>query len=804
MRDLVLSLADGGAASVETLWLPVAAWTAVALAVEAALRLGRPAAALALPVRGAVLAALPASLAVPAALRALSPQAAATVGAFVPDVIWLPEVATAPAPALAPVGPPLFDVALGAAVAGAALLGAVHLVRLAWGLAQAHTLRSRLAPSDADARLAVDDACQRLGVERPVAAVEAPAGAAPFTVGWRRPLVALPPDLSADARDVAALHEVAHVSRADFAWHAAERAVTSAFAWHPLVWVLGRGLALDRERAADALVLSARPESRRAYADLLFSYATLPAPALALGASRGSSSLKHRITAMSRPLSPVRARRLGHLGRLGGLLAALAVVAGTAAMTPTVVPAAPDAAAADTMMVEAFDFRRADDGSSVLTVDMKPGASRADAQAVAEEVDAGADGDRSTRLVVRYDGGTLERDVRLKDGRTMIGGIGAVSFGSADGDRESRIVVEASEHVETLDVTRAGATGLDAVTVRLKPSATRADAERVAVQFADDPGVVSVRAVMADGTVVERAGAGLQARARREMDRAIDLGRQFDGADTTEVYNIVDEMPELIGGLQGLQDRVVYPPDARAESVEGQVVVQFIVDETGAVEAPRVLRSPDDRLSEAALAAVNGSRFTPGREDGRAVKTRFAVPIRFRLPGSTARNETEARAERFPNARLRVSGVDPALFGDTSLFERMTASTGQILRESHPDLADGAQATIRFRVDGEGRIVMDEIETVSSSTPLGNLSRGLVGLLSARPHPDLAGRSFEMVMTYVRGDDRGGLRTAPDLEDRAALRQGYRLDGSSRARPAAPRRVVDRTGYDLTGRRIAD
>lgn len=98
-----------------------------------------------------------------------------------------------------------------------------------------------------------------------------------------------------------------------------------------------------------------------------------------------------------------------------------------------------------------------------------------------------------------------------------------------------------------------------------------------------------------------------------------------------EIFEVVEVQPELIGGLEGLQQRVVYPEAARRAGVEGQVVIQFVVDEEGAVVDPVVLRSPNDLLSEAALAAVVGSRFTPGMQEGRPVKVRFAVPVTFRL-----------------------------------------------------------------------------------------------------------------------------------------------------------------------------
>ncbi len=98
-----------------------------------------------------------------------------------------------------------------------------------------------------------------------------------------------------------------------------------------------------------------------------------------------------------------------------------------------------------------------------------------------------------------------------------------------------------------------------------------------------------------------------------------------------EIFEVAEVQPELIGGLPGLQGRVEYPEFARRAGIEGQVVVQFVVDERGNVVDPVVLRSPNDLLSEAALKAVRESRFTPGQQRGRPVKVRFAVPVTFRL-----------------------------------------------------------------------------------------------------------------------------------------------------------------------------
>ncbi len=107
---------------------------------------------------------------------------------------------------------------------------------------------------------------------------------------------------------------------------------------------------------------------------------------------------------------------------------------------------------------------------------------------------------------------------------------------------------------------------------------------------------------------------------------------QIDIAEEDEDIIVIPEVePTLIGGLEGLQSRVEYPQFARQAGIEGQVVIQFVVDERGNVVDPVVLRSPNDLLSEAALKAVRESRFTPGQQRGRPVKVRFAVPVTFRL-----------------------------------------------------------------------------------------------------------------------------------------------------------------------------
>lgn len=98
-----------------------------------------------------------------------------------------------------------------------------------------------------------------------------------------------------------------------------------------------------------------------------------------------------------------------------------------------------------------------------------------------------------------------------------------------------------------------------------------------------------------------------------------------------EIFVFVQEEPTLIGGIEGLQRRVVYPELARRAGIDGDVIVQFVVDKQGRVVEPVCLRTPGGGLCEAALDAVRASAFTPGKQRGKPVLVRFSLPVRFRL-----------------------------------------------------------------------------------------------------------------------------------------------------------------------------
>jgi len=92
----------------------------------------------------------------------------------------------------------------------------------------------------------------------------------------------------------------------------------------------------------------------------------------------------------------------------------------------------------------------------------------------------------------------------------------------------------------------------------------------------------------------------------------------------------VEEMPELIGGIRGLQSKIVYPEIAKRVGVEGKVIVQAVVDETGNVISVNTIKGIGSGCDEVAMDAVRNAKFTPGKQRGKTVKTQVTIPIVFK------------------------------------------------------------------------------------------------------------------------------------------------------------------------------
>lgn len=106
--------------------------------------------------------------------------------------------------------------------------------------------------------------------------------------------------------------------------------------------------------------------------------------------------------------------------------------------------------------------------------------------------------------------------------------------------------------------------------------------------------------------------------------------------EETKIFTVVEQMPMFPGGdaaLMGyLRDNIHYPTVAAENGVQGRVVVGFVVERDGSITDVNILRSVDPSLDREAMRVVKSMpRWTPGKQNGSAVRVKYQVPVTFRL-----------------------------------------------------------------------------------------------------------------------------------------------------------------------------
>jgi TonB family protein len=109
----------------------------------------------------------------------------------------------------------------------------------------------------------------------------------------------------------------------------------------------------------------------------------------------------------------------------------------------------------------------------------------------------------------------------------------------------------------------------------------------------------------------------------------------FDGFAEPYEQTFARLQPVRVGGeirqpTKVADTKPVYPEAAQAARVQGVVIIEALIDESGAIANARVLRSIP-ALDQAALAAVSRWRFTPTGLNGRPVGVVMTVTVNFTL-----------------------------------------------------------------------------------------------------------------------------------------------------------------------------
>ena len=159
------------------------------------------------------------------------------------------------------------------------------------------------------------------------------------------------------------------------------------------------------------------------------------------------------------------------------------------------------------------------------------------------------------------------------------------------------------------------------------------------------------------------------------------------------VFTYVEEMPEFPGGQGGLMkflhQNIEYPEDARSESIEGKVIVQFIVNENGSISDITILRGIYPSCDSEVIRVLSKMpQWKPGKQNGTAVKVYFKLPVTFKL------NEADLTK---PNITLPFYPV-----GEDSLRAFIKKNL-QYPKQAKKNKTEGT-VTLSFNVDSVGNV----------------------------------------------------------------------------------------------------
>ena len=108
--------------------------------------------------------------------------------------------------------------------------------------------------------------------------------------------------------------------------------------------------------------------------------------------------------------------------------------------------------------------------------------------------------------------------------------------------------------------------------------------------------------------------------------------------DNDSIYNVVSENAEFPGGNMAasnwISKNMTYPEECRKQGIEGRVVIKFVVNKDGSIVDAEAVKSPHPALAAEALRVVKSMpKWKPAKEGGKVVRSRFNIPIMFRLAG---------------------------------------------------------------------------------------------------------------------------------------------------------------------------
>ena len=108
----------------------------------------------------------------------------------------------------------------------------------------------------------------------------------------------------------------------------------------------------------------------------------------------------------------------------------------------------------------------------------------------------------------------------------------------------------------------------------------------------------------------------------------------------SDIFILVEQQPQFPGGeaalMKFIKENLRYPSVLNESCIQGRVTLSFIIEEDGSITDIKCMRSPHDDLTKEAIRVVKlMPKWLPGKQNGKAVRVKYVLPVSFRLTSQT-------------------------------------------------------------------------------------------------------------------------------------------------------------------------
>ncbi len=106
--------------------------------------------------------------------------------------------------------------------------------------------------------------------------------------------------------------------------------------------------------------------------------------------------------------------------------------------------------------------------------------------------------------------------------------------------------------------------------------------------------------------------------------------------DSYQVFQVVEHSAVFSGGFaemnKFLADNIKYPEQAVKDSVQGKVMLSFVVETDGSISDVKILRGLSEECDAEAVRVIKSMpKWEPAKNKGKKVRQEFVLPVTFNL-----------------------------------------------------------------------------------------------------------------------------------------------------------------------------